>query len=75
MRKLGLTLMWNAADQCFEVEDSSRVGQVFWLQAVEAGPQHPTFPAAFNEESVMTELSVHTRVNPSVYAQEDGNDY
>lgn len=75
MHKLGITLMWNAADQCFEVEDASRVGQVFWLQATEQGPQHPTFPSVFNEESVMTHLSIHTRVDCRTYAQEDGDDY
>lgn len=73
--KLKLTLMWSAADQRFEVEDASRPGQMFYLQTESGSPEHPVFPAVMNEESVMTELSVHTRVDCRVYAQENGDDY
>lgn len=76
--KIGITLSWNSIEQRFEVEDRSRPKQLFWLETgAHSCPfcgEHPVFPGV-TEEAVHTELSVHTRVDPSVYAQENGDDY
>jgi len=76
--KLRITLTWNSQEQRFEVEDRARPNQRFWLKTDASEcpycGEHPAFPAV-TEETVMTELSVHTRVDPTLYRDEDGEDW